>query len=286
MAVGTLIGSQRFNHGEIRRQFHLEQRGVNRPVEHYLGEIVAQAGAVGEFQLGDGNREIVGAKADQNFADEFAGGSALGLERHLQNRVRRRRREQTKAFFHGCPISGKAGIHQGQRVLQRPGRHAFEGIFFRPLEPRIDDEQLVGLAQHDGLRRLAQFPAEPIGHRHPDLAGGHQRLGQHLERPGLGKIAGPALKIGLRGEPAVELDVAFVGAGNHHRQAQHGDGESDENGRWKVGPRCCAAIIPGGAAAPPYPLHQLSLGIGIRQREKSECLKERLYASFGQMGTN
>jgi alpha-L-arabinofuranosidase len=30
-----------------------------------------------------------------------------------------------------------------------------------------------------------------------------------------------------------------------------------------VGPRCCAAIIPGGAAAPPYPLHRLSLGIGI-----------------------
>jgi hypothetical protein len=37
-----------------------------------------------------------------------------------------------------------------------------------------------------------------------------------------------------------------------------------------VGPRCllaiyrsCAAITPGGAAAPPYPLHRLSLGIGI-----------------------
>src|ERR1035437_4516097 len=32
-----------------------------------------------------------------------------------------------------------------------------------------------------------------------------------------------------------------------------------------VGPRCCAAIKPGGAAAPPYPLHRLSLGIGIRR---------------------
>jgi len=40
-----------------------------------------------------------------------------------------------------------------------------------------------------------------------------------------------------------------------------------------AGPRClvalkqseggCAAIIPGGAAAPPYPLHRLSLGIGM-----------------------
>ena len=40
-----------------------------------------------------------------------------------------------------------------------------------------------------------------------------------------------------------------------------------------VGLRCCAAIIPGGAApidreqaAPPYPLHRLSLGIGISHR--------------------
>ena len=44
-----------------------------------------------------------------------------------------------------------------------------------------------------------------------------------------------------------------------------------------VGPRClvalkqseggCAAIIPGGAAAPPYPLHRLSLGIGITRSQ-------------------
>ena len=36
-----------------------------------------------------------------------------------------------------------------------------------------------------------------------------------------------------------------------------------------VGPRCCAAIIPGGAAAPPYPLHRLSLGIGITPVRRS-----------------
>ena len=33
-----------------------------------------------------------------------------------------------------------------------------------------------------------------------------------------------------------------------------------------VGPCCCAAIVPGGAATPPYPLHRLSLGIGISPR--------------------
>jgi hypothetical protein len=31
-----------------------------------------------------------------------------------------------------------------------------------------------------------------------------------------------------------------------------------------AGPRCGAAITPGGAAAPPYRLHRLSLPIGIR----------------------
>ena len=40
--------------------------------------------------------------------------------------------------------------------------------------------------------------------RHPDLAGGNQRLGQHLERAGLGEVGRPTLKVGLRGEPLVE----------------------------------------------------------------------------------
>ena len=33
--------------------------------------------------------------------------------------------------------------------------------------------------------------------------------------------------------------------------------------------RGCAAIIPGGAAAPPYPLHRLSLGFGISHQSAS-----------------
>jgi hypothetical protein len=41
-----------------------------------------------------------------------------------------------------------------------------------------------------------------------------------------------------------------------------------------VGPRCCAAIIPGGAAAPPYPLHRLSLGIGMIRSNSPDRLHD------------
>jgi len=82
-AIGTLKGGHRtvavaggrswrslahwFHHGEVRRQFNLEQRGINRLVEHHVGKIVAQAGAVGKFQLGNGDRKIVGAKSRSEF---------------------------------------------------------------------------------------------------------------------------------------------------------------------------------------------------------------------------
>ena len=48
-----------------------------------------------------------------------------------------------------------------------------------------------------------------------------------------------------------------------------------------VGPCCCAAIIPGGAApidreqaAPPYLLHRLSLGIGLIRSNSPDRLHE------------
>ena len=121
--------------------------------------------------------------------------------------------------------------------------------------------------------RLAQLPAEQSRRRHPDLAGGHQRLGQHLERAGLRKVGGPALQVGLRREPAVELDVPLVGAAsNGCSYTQSGDGASDE----------ALIFLLNHNLAPNLNLSK-QFKIKIKKLQNAE---ERFYASFGQMGTN
>ena len=106
-------------------------------------------------------------------------------------------RLEPKTGFQLALAAGKAGVQQRERVGPRAGVIAGQRVFLGAFQSGIDHKHLVGPAQRDGLRRVAEFPAETIRRSEPDAAARGQRLSQRFQGPCLDDFSGPGLDISL-----------------------------------------------------------------------------------------
>ena len=106
-----------------------------------------------------------------------------------------------KTGFQLALAAGKAGFQQRECVGPRAGVIAGQWIFLGAFQFGIDHEHLVGLAQRDGLRRIAEFPAKAVRRSEPDATGRRQWLRQRFQSPCLDDFSRPGLDVVLGLEP-------------------------------------------------------------------------------------
>src|SRR5580704_14405794 len=122
--------------------------------------------------------EGIGVYAYLDLRHKAARGVGFWLERDLVNTIGDLLRKDIETGINVRAAAGKAGVEQGKRVFELAGVGAGERVTFRALQPGVDDKELIGLADGDGLRRVAEFPVETVRGNKPNMAGGSQRLRQ------------------------------------------------------------------------------------------------------------
>lgn len=190
----------------------IEHRFIEGWIEDNVGEVVAEAGAVGEGKFRAGEGVISAGEADLELGHHLARGGAFGLQREMVGAVGFGEREDMVFGIEFIAAAREAGIQEREGGAKLGRGIVAHRIEFGAFKVGIDDIHLVVMADGHGLGRVAEFPAEIVGHGKRDVAVADEGLGQGFERAGLDEVGGPGLDFLLGGEPGVEDGIGIGGA--------------------------------------------------------------------------
>ena len=240
----------------------IEQGGVDGGIGDAVGELVAQAGAVGEVEFAALECGIGDEDDEVDLGHPAPGGGRSGPKGDAKSVVGGGGGEEFEALVEFGAVAGEAGFDEGEGVLPGAGACAGQGVEFGAVQSGIKENEAVLLADGDGARGIAEFPAEVVGDLEPDAAGGGDRLGEGLEGARLDHAGGPGLDVGPGGEPGGKEVIGGGPSGRGGTDEQGGDGCGQppgaggnaecrmKNAEWSCGPAGRRATHAGGVNRP------------------------------------
>jgi hypothetical protein len=211
----------------VAGQVRIEKFFVNVRIQLGVSEKSLHGRAVLEFHFSRTQSECVSIEADGDLRHELARSFGFGLQGKLVHAVGNPLGKDVETRFDFGTTAGKSCVEQGQGIFELAGLGAGERITLGALEPGIDDQKLVGLADGDCLRGIAELPMKTVGCLKPNVAGRSQRLRQGFKRANLGNIGRPRLNVGLGGEPIEEKSIGVRLSGSKAAEQRPGSQQNE-----------------------------------------------------------